>query len=322
MTVGAPNPGKAEAGEADLDHANREAVREGLIRGTKAVTVPSLVAVRAPESVAAAVTTLLQNVLVAGGATVAVPPNVHRRAAFAVGGKGTASVLGTTKESAILSTLATLLLLSLRKEEARKGLLEGLQARSVAQGLIHRIPTATMISSSMVTANGQCKAGANSARTANTLIRLTALLLSVLAKRGATAVRGKRVRLLLRSHLEANRRRRSPHLRSVHHLQGKRSPLPKGNEENLAERTTSAGPGLRLPVWRMANSARRTQKVRLPMMTLLSNMTIHILCLHTHTRVSDEKCAKGASVTRCFVYKSTRRAYSLTLHGLLLTLLK
>ena len=66
MSVGAPSPGKAEAGEADLDPANREAVREGLHHGTEAVTVPSLAAVRAPESVAAAVMILLQNVLVAG----------------------------------------------------------------------------------------------------------------------------------------------------------------------------------------------------------------------------------------------------------------
>ena len=128
MTVGAPNPGKAEAGEADLDHANREAVREGLIRGTKAVTVPSLVAVRAPESVAAAVTTLLQNVLAAGGAMVAVPHNEHHRVAFAMDGKRTDSVLGITKGCANSSTLATLLLLSPQKEEAEKGLLEGLQA--------------------------------------------------------------------------------------------------------------------------------------------------------------------------------------------------
>ena len=145
MTAGAPNPGKAEAGEADLDHANREAVREGLHHGTEAVIVPSLGAAHAPASAAVAVITLLQNVLAAGGATAAVPPNVHHRAAFAAGGKGTASVLGTTKESAILSTLAMLLLLSLQKEEARKGLLEGLQARSAVRGLIHRIPTATRI---------------------------------------------------------------------------------------------------------------------------------------------------------------------------------
>ena len=87
MIAGARNPGKAEAGEVGLDHANREAAREGLIRGTKAVTVPSLVAVRAHESVTAAVSTLLQNVLVAGGAMVAVPHNEHHRAAFAVDGK-------------------------------------------------------------------------------------------------------------------------------------------------------------------------------------------------------------------------------------------
>ena len=57
-------------------------------------------------------------------------------------------------------------------------------------------------------------------------------------------------------------------------------------------------------------------------MTSLSNMTIHILSLHIRTRASDEKCADGASVMRFFDYKSTRRAYSLTLHGLLPTLLK
>ena len=62
--------------------------------------------------------------------------------------------------------------------------------------------------------------------------------------------------------------------------------------------------------------------MRLPMMTLFSNMTIHILSLHTRTRISDERCAKGASVTRFSDYKSTQRAYSLTLHGLLPTLLK
>ena len=320
MSAGAPNPGKAEADEAAQDHANHEAVREGLHHGTEAVIAPSLGAVRAPESVAAAVITLLQNVLAAGGATAAVPPNVHHRAAFAVGGRGTASVLGTTKESAILSTLATLLLLSLRKEEARKGLLEGLQARSVAQGLIRRIPTTIRTSSSMVTANGLCKADANSVRTANTLIRLTALLLLVLARRGATAVRGKRVRLPLKSRLEASLRGKSPRLRNDRHLQGKRSPLVKGNEENLAGKTTSAGLDLRLPVWRTANSARRTQKVRLPMMTSLLNMTIHILYLHTHTRVSDEKCDEGASVTMCFACKFTRRAYSSTPPGPLLTL--
>ena len=316
MNVGVPNPGRAEAGGAAQDHASREVVREGLHHGTGGGIVRSPEAAHAPASAVAAVVTLLRDALAVGGAMAAVPPNAHHRAAFAMDGRRTASVLGTIKESAILSTLATLLLLSPQKEEARKGLLDGLRALSEALGLIHRIPTTIRISLSMVTANGQCRADANSARTASTLTRLTALLLLALARRGATIVRTDRVRLPLKSHLEVSLRGKSPRLRSDHHLQGKRSPLAKDNAENLAERTTSAGLDPHLPVWRTANSMRRTLRVRLLMMTPLLNMTIYILCLHTHTRVLDEKCDEEVSVTTCFVCKFTRHACSSILPGL------
>ena len=246
----------------------------------------------------------------------AVPLNAHHRVAFAADGRKMVSVLGTAKESASSSTLAPPLLLSLRKEEVRNVLLDGLKALNEAPGLIHRIPTTIRTSLSMVTANGQCRADANSARTVSTLTRLTALLPLALAKRGATTVRGKRVRLPLRSRLEVSLRGKSPRLRNDHHLQGRRSPLVKGNAENLAERTTSAGLDPHLPVWRTANSMRRTLRVRLLMMTPLLNMTIYILCLHTHTRVLDEKCDEEVSVTTCFVCKCTGHACSSMLPGL------
>ena len=156
--------------------------------------VQSLVAAHAPANVAALMDTHLRDVLAAGGAMAAVPLNAHHRVAFAADGRKMVSVLGTAKEIANSSTLAPPLLLSLRKEEVRNDLLDGLKALNEARRLIHRIPTTIWTSLSMVTANGQCRADANSARTVRTLTRLTVLLLLALAEKGVTIVRGKRVR--------------------------------------------------------------------------------------------------------------------------------
>ncbi len=120
--------------------------------------VQSLAAVHAPANVAALLETHLRGVLAAGGAMVAVPPNAHHRVAFAADGRKMVSVLGTAKESASSSTLAPPLLLSLRKEEVRNVLLDGLKALNEARGLIHRIPTTIRTSSSTDIASGQCSA--------------------------------------------------------------------------------------------------------------------------------------------------------------------
>ena len=143
--AGDRNPGKAVAGKADPARASRGADREGEIRGTETVTVPNLVADREPESVAAAVKTPLQNVLVAEGVTEAVLHNEHHQVAFATDGKRTVSAPDTIRKSANSSTLAALPLLSLRKEKGEISPPEGLKALNVAPGQTHRIPATTRI---------------------------------------------------------------------------------------------------------------------------------------------------------------------------------
>ena len=161
----------------------------------------------------------------------------------------------------------------------------------------------------MVTVNGQCKADANTARTVRSLIRLTALRLLVLPRRGARTVRGKRARLLLRTHLKANHRRKRLHLQSDHNRPGTKRLLAKADEESPDGRTKSAGLGLCLSVPNMANLGTRTPRARPLTMTLLSSRRIY-------TTVSDKRCVEEVLMRKFCDFKFTLRDWPSTLRNM------
>ena len=115
----APNPDRVAAGERAPVRAIRAGVQGEGFRGIKGVTALSLAAAPAPATVVAALGILLQGELAARGAMVAAPLNARRQEAYAEDGEIMVSVRGTARESATLSILVPLPLLSLQKEEGR-----------------------------------------------------------------------------------------------------------------------------------------------------------------------------------------------------------
>ncbi len=148
----APNPDRAAAtgGERARARAIRAGVRGEGFREIKGVIVLSLAAVPAPATVARALDHLLDGVLAARGAMVAVPLSVRHPVGYATDGKRMVSVQDTARESATISILDPLPLLSLRKEEGRDVPQGELIAPVEERGQIHRIPTVTRTSLSWI----------------------------------------------------------------------------------------------------------------------------------------------------------------------------
>ena len=164
------------------------------------------------------------------------------------------SAQGTARESATLSILVPLPLLSLQKEEGRDVLHGERKVLEGERGQIHCIPITTRTSLSMDTANGLCRADASSAKTVSFLTRRTAPLRLARVEKVATTVRGKRVRLQRKTHPEVSHRKGSLRLREDHHPRGKRS-LPvkavrshSATGENLDGKAPSADQGRHSPV--------------------------------------------------------------------------